>query len=97
MISWLFLIEQHQLVFCDIKLGGHLIFIGADKTGNASFDEFDGGSPPRFAVVSQGTVLSLGEFEGDRVVLITSPRPLVFFGLAHSSGVLNVIQGCPCS
>ena len=80
---WLFVVEEKKLVFSDVQLRWDFVLVGADKAGDAAFDQFDGGSAAGFAVVSEGLVLSPGEFESDRVILIASTRPFVFTCVSH--------------
>ena len=76
-------IEEQELVLGDIELRRDLVLVGAYEAGDATFDELDGCGAPCLAVVSEGSVLSPGEFESDRVVLVTGTGSFVLFGFAH--------------
>jgi len=55
----LFVVEEKQLILGDVELWWDFVLVCADEAGDATFDQFDGGGVAGFAVVSEGSVLSL--------------------------------------
>ena len=77
------LVEKIQLVFGEIQLLRHLIFVGRDEALYVLLDQLDGRGLACLAVVAQRAVLALRQLEGDRVILIAAALP--FLVLCHNT------------